>query len=97
MIFDIDQTLDQYFGPMEIQERHCMLFYYLSVFIVIMLTIFIGQLAMNIFRMAKQSRWMVVLQLLFIGVLISVSQIFIYYIYRILYSMCLKSSQKKDM
>ena len=96
MIFDIDQTLDQYFGPMEIQEHHCMLFYYLSVFIVIMLTIFIGQLAMNIFRMAKQSRWMVVLQLLFVGALICVTQIFIYYIYRILYSMCLKSSQKKD-
>ena len=85
MIFDIDQTLDQYFGPMEIQERHCMLFYYLSVFGFILFTL--SLLTMVRLAIAKKRSSVFYLN----SVMVLLGYGIFYFQNRLLHSMCSNS------
>lgn len=93
---NIDQTLDNWFGPLEITQNHCLLFYYLSVFVFVIMAFSIGRYSLVLFDLSSKENWKVMLKLFLITLIMIASQYVVYYFYRIMYSMCLRTVVKKD-
>ena len=92
---NIDQTLDNWFGPLDITQNDCLLFYYLSIFVFVVLALYVGRYSFILFDLSSKGKWNVVLRLLLVLILLSASQYVVYYFYRIMYSMCLRTVKSK--
>ena len=97
MDLDLNNRMEQTFGAMDLTEDHCKLFYYLTIGIVIVACFMVSQLLYSFFIMfqsKERSPWMVFIALLILLIAAGVYS-FLYYFYRILYSMCIRSANKK--
>ena len=93
---NVDKTLDDWFGPLEITQNHCLIFYYLSIFVFVIMAFSIGRYSLVLFDLSSKENWKVLLQLLLIVLFVVSTQYVVYYFYRIMYSMCLRTAIKKD-
>jgi hypothetical protein len=86
----VDEYLDKLFGELDLNENHCMLFYYLSMFSVFAIAIVLGRFSLILFSLFKSGNAFVALAVAFMMCLVMVVYLIVYYSYRVSYSICKK-------
>jgi hypothetical protein len=92
---NVDETLENWFGVMDLTENHCRIWYYLSMITVFLMAFSVGRFSMSLFEIASKGTMKLFVFVLIMAVLSLGLYYFIYYLYRIQYAMCVKSAKKE--
>jgi|DEB0MinimDraft_10_1074344.scaffolds.fasta_scaffold618567_1 hypothetical protein len=84
----MEATLERLFGELDLQENHCMVFYYMSVFMLMFAAFLFGRGSMQLFQEKRDyMKWF------FLFVLTVGTYYLIYFIYRIMFTMCVRTAR----
>jgi cation transporter-like permease len=96
----LEEYLDKLFGELDLNENHCMLFYYLSMFSVFAIAIVLGRFSLILFSLIKTGNAFMAMTIAFFVFLILMVYFIVYYSYRVSYSICkkvLKDNMSKQL